>query len=66
MGRPEAERAGSERVNLSLFNQMTEERKTLEQRAQMTDTERLRQSAAHVLATAILCHSERSRGISRY
>jgi threonyl-tRNA synthetase len=30
------------------------ERKTLEQRAQMTDIERLRHSAAHVLATAIL------------
>ena len=33
---------------------MTEDRKTLEQRAQMTDIERLRHSAAHVLATAIL------------
>src|SRR4030095_17216414 len=33
---------------------MTEERKTLEQRAQMTDLERLRHSASHVLATAIL------------
>src|SRR5215212_9051277 len=33
---------------------MQEERKTLEQRAQMTDLERLRHSAAHVLATAIL------------
>jgi threonyl-tRNA synthetase len=33
---------------------MTEERKTLEQRAQMTDVERLRHSTAHVLATAIL------------
>lgn len=31
-----------------------EERKTLEQRHQMTDLERLRHSAAHVLATAIL------------
>ena len=30
------------------------ERKTLDQRAQMTDIERLRHSAAHVLATAIL------------
>src|SRR5450432_2427777 len=30
------------------------QRKTLEQRAQMTDIERLRHSAAHVLATAIL------------
>src|SRR5436190_11595406 len=33
---------------------MTEERKTLEQRAQMTDIERRRHSTAHVLATAIL------------
>src|SRR3954464_6259123 len=33
---------------------MTEDRKTQEQRAQMTDIERLRHSAAHVLATAIL------------
>jgi threonyl-tRNA synthetase len=33
---------------------MSEERKTLEQREQMTDLERLRHSAAHVLATAIL------------
>ena len=33
---------------------MFEERKTLEQRAQMTDLERLRHSASHVLATAIL------------
>src|SRR6266567_279593 len=33
---------------------MTEERKTLEQRATMTDIERLRHSASHVLATAIL------------
>src|ERR1700747_2521083 len=31
-----------------------DERKTLEQRAQMTDLERLRHSASHVLATAIL------------
>ncbi len=30
------------------------ERKTLEQRHQMSDIERLRHSAAHVLATAIL------------
>src|SRR5882672_6126415 len=30
------------------------ERKTLDQRAQMTDIERLRHSAAHVMATAIL------------
>src|SRR5204863_5312846 len=33
---------------------MGEEPKTLEQRAQMTDIERLRHSTAHVLATAIL------------
>jgi len=33
---------------------MNEERKTLEQRAQMTDIELLRHSTAHVLATAIL------------
>src|SRR5437870_5439251 len=33
---------------------MNDERKTLEMRAQMTDIERLRHSAAHVLATAIL------------
>src|SRR5207245_6311344 len=33
---------------------MSEERKTLEQRTQMTALERLRHSASHVLATAIL------------
>src|SRR3982075_1512286 len=33
---------------------MSDERKTLEERAQMTDVERLRHSASHVLATAIL------------
>src|SRR6476660_328577 len=33
---------------------MQEDRKTLEQRAQMTDLERLRHSASHVLATGIL------------
>src|SRR5947208_10191800 len=33
---------------------MQEDRKTLEQREQMTDLERLRQSASHLLATAIL------------
>jgi threonyl-tRNA synthetase len=33
---------------------MKEERKTLEQREEMTDLERLRHSASHVLATAIL------------
>jgi hypothetical protein len=40
---------------------MKEERKTLDERAQMTDLERLRHSASHVLATAIFCHSERNR-----
>src|SRR5947199_7212807 len=33
---------------------MQEERKTLDERAQMTDLERLRHSASHVLATALL------------
>jgi threonyl-tRNA synthetase len=33
---------------------MSDERKTLEERTQMTDLERLRHSASHVLATAIL------------
>ncbi|MDQ6809836.1 MAG: threonine--tRNA ligase, partial [Verrucomicrobiota bacterium] len=33
---------------------MSDERKTPDQRAQMTDIERLRHSAAHVMATAIL------------
>src|ERR1700731_3661402 len=33
---------------------MSEERKTLDKRAQITDRERLRHSASHVLATAIL------------
>jgi threonyl-tRNA synthetase len=47
---PQGERLGKSRINLS----MADERKTLEQRAQMTDIERLRHSAAHVLATAIL------------
>jgi len=36
------------------LNKMPDARKTLEQRVQMTDIERLRHSAAHVLATAIL------------
>src|SRR4030088_1245797 len=35
-------------------NAMAEDRKTPEQRATMTDIERLRHSTAHVLATAIL------------
>ena len=33
---------------------MQDERKTLEQREQMTDLERLRHSASHVLAAEIL------------
>jgi threonyl-tRNA synthetase len=37
---------------------MNEERKTPEMREQMTAIERLRHSASHVLATAILCHFE--------
>jgi threonyl-tRNA synthetase len=38
----------------SLLAKMGDDRKTLEQRDQMTDLERLRHSSAHVLATAIL------------
>ena len=38
----------------SLLTKMGDDRKTLEQRDQMTDLERLRHSSAHVLATAIL------------
>ena len=45
--------SGAKQVEESLKS-MTEERKTLEMRAQMTDLERLRHSASHVLATAIL------------
>jgi threonyl-tRNA synthetase len=37
-----------------MLNLMSEEHKTPEMRAQMTDIERLRHSASHVLATAIL------------
>src|SRR6266496_3872179 len=36
------------------LNRMSDERKNLEQRTAMTDIERLRHSASHVLATAIL------------
>jgi len=36
------------------LSRMSEERKTLEERAQMTDLEQLRHSASHALATAIL------------
>jgi len=41
---------------------MNEERKTLEERTQMADLERLRHSAYRVLA---FCHSERSAAQSR-
>jgi threonyl-tRNA synthetase len=45
----------SERARASQISRfMSDERKTLEERAQMTDIERLRHSASHVLATAIL------------
>src|SRR5436305_2989094 len=42
------------RESTSHCSLVNDDRKTLEQRAQMTDIERLRHSAAHVLATAIL------------
>lgn len=38
----------------SLPHPMADDRKTLEQRSTMSDIERLRHSAAHVLSTAIL------------
>jgi len=41
---------------------MKEDRKTLDERAQMTDLEPLRHSASHVLP---FCHSERSEAESR-
>ena len=41
-------------VNFPGFQPMSDDRKTLEQRLTMTDIERLRHSASHVLATAIL------------
>src|SRR6266487_3036040 len=62
---PEKVRCHSSEVEESL-NRMSDDRKTLEQRATMSDIERLRHSASHVLAATIFCHSERSRGISRY
>jgi len=46
-------RAGA-KTTFADFSTMSDERKTLEQRHQMSDIERLRHSAAHVLATAIL------------
>src|SRR5439155_4954329 len=47
---PKGERLG----HRESISHMNDDRKTLEQRTQMTDIERLRHSAAHVLATAIL------------
>src|SRR5436305_11015206 len=49
-----AERPSERRERVKSLDRMTEERKTPEMRAQMTDLERLRHSASHVLATAIL------------
>src|SRR4051812_46922130 len=52
---PSALAAPRPKIYLHLpFIFMSDERKTLEQRHQMSDLERLRHSAAHVLATAIL------------
>ena len=48
-----ARESGDERVQ-SLTISVNEDRKTPEMRGQMTDIERLRHSASHVLATAIL------------
>src|SRR6266567_6511614 len=45
------------------LNTMSEERKTLEQRAAITDVDRRRHSPSHVLA---FCHVERSRDISHH
>jgi hypothetical protein len=46
---------------------MSDERKTLEQRKQLTDLDRLRDSPSHVIA---FCHSEwseaQSRNLSKY
>jgi len=50
----QAERPSEWREGVKSLDTMSEERKTLEQREQMTDVERLRHSASHVLATAIL------------
>src|SRR5438552_9467440 len=51
-GGPTRRASGRERVKS--LTRMSEDRKSLEERAQMTDIERLRHSASHVLATAIL------------
>ncbi len=50
----QAERPSEWREGVKSLDTMSDERKTLEQRSQMTDLERLRHSASHVLATAIL------------
>src|SRR5437763_261650 len=50
----QGERPSERRERVKSLDRMTEERKTPEMRAQMTDLERLRHSASHVLATAIL------------
>jgi threonyl-tRNA synthetase len=50
----QAERPSERRERVKSLRSMVEERKTLDQREQMTDLERLRHSASHVLATAIL------------
>jgi len=65
------ERSGDAKFSVSFVffvvnftaQQMQDDRKTPETRAQMTDIERLRHSTAHVLVS---CHVERSRDISRY
>src|SRR5213075_1320687 len=51
-GGPTRRASGRERVKS--LTRMSDDRKSLEERAQMTDIERLRHSASHVLATAIL------------
>src|SRR5213595_2848650 len=51
-GKAEGCAIGNERIKS--LNSMSDERKTPEERAKMTDLERLRHSASHVLATAIL------------
>src|SRR5438045_5110265 len=50
----QAERPSERRERVKSLDRMTEERKTPEMRATMTDLERLRHSASHVLATATL------------
>src|SRR5438034_6425898 len=50
----QAERPSERRERVESLDRMSDERKTPEMREQMTDLERLRHSASHVLATAIL------------